>query len=223
MALDNAQVFAFQVLAQPMHASTASTAPPTTATIAFPEAPEWPRLRCVLVLGCLACSRPQLEEQLGQPMDAHRALIKKHVNYVLERMDERHTLTPLMEDDGQGGQAEKAEPEKVVVVGAGAAGLAAASIMVVGFPIACTSPLLSACLPSVPHHLHLDSRPRLAVMLVSLRTRVHRGVCVTSARLHAPEVYPQHPHPPTFSLHLIAPDVLVATELWARRGGFGGV
>lgn len=95
-------------------------------------------------------------------MDEHKALIKQHVMYVLNNMEERETLAPLVTeaDKGEGEEDEKDNgPAKVVVVGAGAAGLAAASVLVVsgrmGFEIwaamlgdvMCTLPPICLSLP----------------------------------------------------------------------------
>ncbi|KXZ49573.1 hypothetical protein GPECTOR_20g428 [Gonium pectorale] len=89
--------------------------------------------------------RAQLQADLGIDILPYKALVKKHVTHVIAHLDQRATLEPLplTEDEGEGGQggggkAAKAakgqpeavkEPPHVVVVGAGLAGLAAASIL----------------------------------------------------------------------------------------------
>lgn len=39
--------------------------------------------------------RKQLAEKLGMPMEGHKRLINKHVNYVVENLHDRETLQPL--------------------------------------------------------------------------------------------------------------------------------
>ena len=62
------------------------------------------------------------------------------VQYVIDRMDQRETLKPLADegedpdDDDEGVEAGKAKTTRVLVVGAGAAGLAAASVLAVRLP-----------------------------------------------------------------------------------------
>ncbi len=84
--------------------------------------------------------RQQLASELGVPMDEHKAFVRKHVMHVIDHMDERETLEPLPytddedEEDGAGGKGRKAkgkgkEQPHVVVVGAGPAGLAAATVL----------------------------------------------------------------------------------------------
>lgn len=94
--------------------------------------------------------RQQLADELGVPMDEHKALVRKHVTHVIEHMDERATLEPLPytddegEEEGGGGKGRKGggkgkgkgsqEQPHVVVVGAGPAGLAAATVLQVRMP-----------------------------------------------------------------------------------------
>ncbi|GIL55760.1 hypothetical protein Vafri_11284 [Volvox africanus] len=87
--------------------------------------------------------RGQLEAELGCDMAPYKALLRKHVEYVLEHEDERESLQPLHVSDDEGpneGKADKKakkkprqdaakEPPHVVVVGAGLAGLVTANVL----------------------------------------------------------------------------------------------
>ncbi|GLI65365.1 hypothetical protein VaNZ11_008915 [Volvox africanus] len=87
--------------------------------------------------------RAQLEVELGCDMAPYKALLRKHVEYVLEHEDERESLQPLHVSDDEGpnsGKADKKgkkkprqdaakEPPHVVVVGAGLAGLVTANVL----------------------------------------------------------------------------------------------
>ncbi|KAF5840313.1 hypothetical protein DUNSADRAFT_17157, partial [Dunaliella salina] len=73
--------------------------------------------------------RKQLAEKLGAPMEGHKRLINKHVNYVVEHLHDRETLQPLGFGEGEQQGGGDRRPQNVVVVGAGASGLAAASTL----------------------------------------------------------------------------------------------
>ncbi|GIL76736.1 hypothetical protein Vretifemale_6324 [Volvox reticuliferus] len=87
--------------------------------------------------------RAQLEAELGTDMAPYKALLRRHVEYVLEHEHERESLEPLHVSDDDGGNAGKAdrkakkqsrqdaarEPPHVVVVGAGLAGLVTATVL----------------------------------------------------------------------------------------------
>ncbi|GAX80673.1 hypothetical protein CEUSTIGMA_g8108.t1 [Chlamydomonas eustigma] len=82
--------------------------------------------------------RKQLAEEVGCDVECFKAYIRKHVMHVIDNMEAREKLEPLEDDDEEDQQADVGShigtkgvvmSRRVLVVGAGAAGLAAASTL----------------------------------------------------------------------------------------------